>query len=200
MTLVSLLFSIQSLFAGEIIIATAAQVRDHVITTREVKIQYVLDRALERDWYVENGRDPVEQLVREWLLYFEANGFYNSKLPEQRTSDLYQRLLPVLAKVKGWKELEVSSNELKGFLRRKLEADRLYKFKKKASRLPVSDSEVEAEYKQNRIRYGTSELVEVKEKIRMRKSKENLHQRLVNWFAVLETKYKVQRFAQYNAN
>lgn len=180
--------------------ATVGQVKNHVLTTREVQMHYVIDRLLKYDLYLESNKDPVEQLIYEWLLYFEASEFYTSPLGADLVNEQLQSLRPALKKVKGWDELDVSDDELRGLVKHKMEARRLYAFKKKASILPVSDAEVEAEYKQNRIRYGTLSLAEVKEKIRNRKTNENLEQRLTNWFAVLEKKYRVQRFAKYNQN
>ncbi len=98
----------------------------------------------------------------------------------------------------GWDQLAVKDKELREMVLRKLEARRLFEFKRKASRLPVSDSEVEVDYKQNRIRYGTTEFAKVKEDIRKRKAEENMRLRLGNWFTVLAKKYRVQRFAEYN--
>ena len=194
-----LLFSAE-LFAGEIIIATVAQVKNHVITTREVKIQYVIDRALKRAPYFRTKREPVEQLIREWLLYFEAMDFYSNRLMSDKVTQTMNELAQWLPKVDGWKELQVSNSELRKFVAAKLEADRLFDFKQKASTLPVSESEIESEYKQNRVRYGTQPLKEVREKIRSQKTRESLERRLSNWFAVLEKKYNVQRFVEYNAN
>ena len=101
--------------------------------------------------------------------------------------------------MKKWQRLQVTSAEFNEMVKRKREAQRLFLFKKEASILPVSDNEIESEYKQNRIRYGTLSFDQVKEKIRKKKTEENLKQRLDNWFEVLERKYRVQRFAKYDS-
>lgn len=196
--LVSLLLSRAS--GGEIVVATVAQVKNHVITTREVQIHYVLDRLLKHDLYLQDDKDPVEQLIHEWLLYFEAKEFYTTPLSPLTVINKLQKISPQLSGVKGWDKLDVTQSELLEIMKRKMEARRLYAFKKQASILPVADAEVESEYKQHRVRYGTLTLPEVKEKIRQRRTAENLNQRLINWFAVLEKKYRVQRFAKYNQN
>ena len=100
---------------------------------------------------------------------------------------------------KDWQRLGVTQSELKQMVERRLQAERLYKFKKKASVLPVSDAEVESEYSQNRIRYGNLSFEEVRTQIRNNKIQQNLDVRMNHWFEVLERKYKVQRFAGFKA-
>ena len=50
----------------------------------------------------------------------------------------------------------------------------------------------------DRIRYGNMKFEEAKNQIRKNKIKDNLQDRLEQWFVVLEKKYKVQRFSKYN--
>lgn len=191
-------FLSSQLLAGEILTATVARIKNHVVTSREVQMQFILDKTLKNESLVYHDKDPVEQLVREWLLYFEAKNFYASKLSSNKKAVFFKKASQSLRTLSEWKKLGVTSSELKAMLDRKLEAKRLFLFKKEASILPVSDSEIEAEYKQNRIRYGTLSFDQVKAKIKKRKTEENLGQRLNNWFEVLEKKYRVQRFAKYN--
>lgn len=187
-----------SSFSGEILTTTVARIKNHVVTSREVQMQYLLDKTLKGESLVYHDKDPVEQLIREWLLYFEAKNFYASAYSGRKSDLFYNKANSRLRKIKEWGKLGVTSSELKSMVGRKLEARRLFLFKKEASILPVSDSEIEAEYKQNRIRYGTLSFDQVKEKIKKRKTEENLKQRLENWFEVLEKKYRVQRFTKYN--
>lgn len=191
-------FVVSTTFAGEILIATVAQIQKHVVTSREVQIHFLLDKSLGvRREYFEN-KNPVEQIIREWLLYYEAVSFYNNKVSSSLKSKAVAKAKSKLSKVKAWKELDVTSEELNAMIGRRLEAERLYLFKKKASVLPVSSAEVETEYTQNRIRYGNLSFDEVKNKIRQQKIQKNLQDRLSQWFLVLEKKYRVQRFAKYN--
>ena len=84
-------------------------------------------------------------------------------------------------------------------MKRRLEAAKIFSFKKKASILPVSLSDMQTEYNQNRVNYGNLKFEEVKEKIRKIKTEENLQKRLKQWFSVLEKKYKVQRFSNFES-
>ena len=187
-------------WAGEILIATVAQVKNHVITSREVQIHFLLNKTLGTNQDFFEDVNPVEQLIREWLLFFEANSFYNNPVPAAEVQTKIQKISEPLEKNKDWQQLSVGPEELKEMMRRRLEAERLYLFKKKASVLPVSPADVESEYTQNRIRYGNMSFEEVKDKIRHKKIQENLEARLSQWFLVLEKKYKVQRFAKFNGN
>ena len=74
-----LLISSQAI-GGEILIATVAQVKNHVITSREVQIHYLLDKSLGTPKEFFRDQNPVEQNIREWLLFYEARAFYNTKL------------------------------------------------------------------------------------------------------------------------
>ena len=199
LTLIILILSISSLIqAGEILIDTVAQVKNHVITSREVQIHYLLDKSLGSQKDYSESNNPVEQNIREWLLFYEARAFYNNKLPAYEKQKAVNKAINKLSKMKDWKQLGVTQKELSEMIERRLEARRLYTFKKKAAVLPVSPADVEAEYTQNRIRYGTLKFEEVKDKIRHKKIQENLEGRLAQWFQVLERKYRVQRFAKFN--
>ena len=193
-----IIFVSLSVSAGEILIATVAQVKNHVITSREVQIHFLLDKSLgvRREYF--NDKNPVEQIIREWLLYYEATSFYSDRLSQRVKNKEASRARAKLGKLKPWRALDVTSTELSEMISRRLEAERLYLFKKKASVLPVAQSEVETEYNQNRIRYGSLSFDEVKGKIRNQKVQKNLQDRLSQWFQVLEKKYRVQRFAKYN--
>ena len=194
-----LLLSLQGFFAhSKVLIVTMAQVKSHVITSREVEIHSMLDKALGNRFKNFKAAKPVEQIIREWLLYYEASTFYNTPIDKTKINKSILSANERLKKSVKWKDLSISSGELREKLKRRLEADRLYLFKKKASVLPVSSSDVETEYIQNRIRYGNLSFEEVKEKIRKNKIDKNLHARLEQWFLVLEKKYKVQRFSKFN--
>ena len=73
------LFLVNVVFAGEILIATVAQVKNHVITSREVQIHFLLNQTLGNKKEFFKDENPVEQIIREWLLFYEASTFYNSR-------------------------------------------------------------------------------------------------------------------------
>ncbi len=183
---------------GKILIATVAQVKNHVITSREVSIHKELDQVLGKKFEDFTDGNSTEEVIREWLLYFEAISFYNNKITDSRLSESLQRAQTRLVKSSGWKKLGVTGQELKNKIRRRMEADRIYTFKKKASVLPVSLSEIETEYTQNRMGYGNESFDEAKEKIRKKKTDQNMKTRMGQWFNVLERKYKVQRFSKFS--
>lgn len=183
---------------SKILIATVAQVKSHVITSREVAIHKSIDNVLGKRLANFSDEGPEEQVIREWLLFFEASTFYNTKVQNKKVSEYLGVAKKRLGKSGKWKKLSVSESEMKEKIRRRLEANRLYNFKKKASILPVSLAEIETEYTQNRIRYGNQSFEEVKDKIRKNKIDMNLKRRMEQWFQVLEQKYKVQRFSKFN--
>lgn len=183
---------------SKILIMTEAQVKGHVITSREVAIHKLLKSQLGGSFEHFKEDSPIEQVIKEWLLYSEASSFYNSKVPSSTVRRKVNRILEKKKLKQQMKALSLGEKELSQKVRRYLEAERLYTFKKKASVLPVTLNEIETEYTENRIRYGSLTFEEAKNKIRQNKIQENLQSRLEQWFLVLESKYKVQRFSKYN--
>lgn len=196
MTLFIVLFS--QLIEAKILVATQAQVKGHVITSREVEIHKLVNDSLGGP--LENFKEdsPLEHVIKEWLLFYEASSFYNTKVSQKEAARNVQKLNKKFSL--QLKKLSVQTKELKSKVLRRLEADRLYSFKKKASVLPVTLGEIETEYTQNRIRYGNLSFDEAKNQIRQNKVQSNLEKRLNQWFRVLEKKYKVQRFSQYQGS
>ncbi len=194
--LVSLLLFVGLQASSKVLISTVAQVKNHVITSREVEINKTISRYLGNHLEGLSREDDTEYVIKIWLLYLEASGFYTTPLPptqiQARLSDLEKKV----NQSKAWKELQVTEQELKEIMTRRLEAERIYLFKRKASVLPVSPSEIDGEFRQNRVRYEGKTLDEVREEIRQMKTMDNLSQRMQQWFVVLESKYKVQRFSK----
>ncbi len=189
------LFSFASSLSAETLIRTIGQVQNHVITSREIEIHKLVMGILANDFQDLKVKDPAEQIIREWLLYLEASSFYNNKISNKKLDRLVSKVKSDL-KSKAWLKQGIQLGEVREKIKRRLEADRLYLFKKKASVLPVSNAEIETEYTQNRVKYGNFEFEEIKDKIRDNKIEENLQMRLEQWFQVLEKKYRVQRFSQ----
>lgn len=192
-----LLFS--SSLSAKVLVKTIGQVKSHVITSRELSIHEKVKKNLGDSFESFQADSSFEQVIKEWLLYLEAIAFYNTKISEQEVKLKKQTLLGKLKSEEGWSQLQVTDQELTEKVRRRLEAERLYTFKKKASVLPVSLGEVETEYTQNRVRYGALSFEEAKPQIQKNKVRENLQRRLKQWFRVLEKKYKVQRFTEIGA-
>ncbi len=181
---------------SKILISTVAQVKNQVITSREVDINKSLNRILGNPLEGLQKEDDTEHTIKIWLLYLEATSFYSSKLGPSQIQAALSDLEPKIKKNKSWPKLQVSNSELKSLIERRLEAERMYLFKRKASVLPVSASEIEGEYRQNRVRYEEKSLDDVREEIRKEKTMTNLNDRMNQWFVVLENKYNVQRFSQ----
>ena len=157
-------------------------------------MQFLVGQALGSKWHEFKQKDPGERVIRFWLLYFEAASFYNKEVGGGTLDDLITKASAELKTNKEWQELDVTDEELKSLLSRFLQAKRLFLFKEKASMLPVPESEVRAEYAQNKIRYGNLSYEEAAQRIQASKARQSLTQRLERWFKALEKKYRVQRF------
>lgn len=184
---------------GKTLISTQAQVRDHVITNREVAIHKIVDKALGLRPDLHDDNSPLQALIREWLLYFEAQNFYNNPVPDKKIEESLKKVEQALKQSEEKKKWAITTSELEKKIRRREEANRLYLFKRKASVLPVSLTELETEYVRNRTLYGGKTFKEVRDEIRKQRDQESLEQRLQQWFEILENKYNVQRFFKYQA-
>lgn len=192
-----IVFNFSVSLPAKVLIATVAQVKNHVITSREVDIQASVEKALGQNFSHLSAQKPEEQLIRDWLLFFEASAFYNTGPKPEDVKKLLKLAHKKLDSKKSWKALAVTEKELKEKIVHLMQAERIYLFKRKASVLPVSLSEIENEYSQNRVKYGNQTFDEAKDNIRKIITEENLQKRMEEWFSVLEKKYKVQRFSQY---
>lgn len=192
--IVSLFIVISQTAYSETLIATVAQVKNSVITSRDVEINMLLNQKIGPHLDGISHDEGVEYTIKILLLYFEGVGFYSTPIPSYKVQDQVRMTTDQLQKNPKWKALTVSSAELSTWLTRRLEAERIYSFKRKASVLPVTPAEIELEYRQNQEQYSGIDFKEAREQIRQKKTLSNLQQRMGQWFEVLESKYKVQRF------
>jgi hypothetical protein len=77
---------------GKVLVSTVAQVRNHVITSREIQIHGEIDRILGKDFEKFAEKNLREQIIREWLLYLEASTFYNNEVLASKKNQLLKRL------------------------------------------------------------------------------------------------------------
>ena len=155
---------------GKVLIAALAQVKDHVITTRETAIHEALIPVLNDSSENPKKTSSRDQVVREWLLFYEALEFYNQPVRVSEQTEKWKAVRRHVTRFGARKKFKIKDKELREKVRRTLEAKRLYDFKKKASNLPVSVIEVENEYRENRKNYKSTD--EDKAKIRIRKNLE----------------------------
>ena len=97
---------------GKILISTLSQVKNHVITTRERGIHELFSQAMAGEFQNFSSENVEEQMVREWLLYFEASTFYNNKVEKGQVTSQVEKLAELLSGKASWTRLSVTRGEL----------------------------------------------------------------------------------------
>jgi hypothetical protein len=90
--------------------------------------------------------------------------------------------------------LRVSNYEIKDWVERKIRAKKFLKYKTDSATLGVTDSEVKEYFDKNRYKFGNMGIDNFKENIRAFLIKQQMEERLKEWFEILKKKYRVRNF------
>lgn len=137
--------------------------------------------------------NQTSDVLLEWAIYKEALDFESNL----KSIDLQKELKYVLdnsKQVPGWTALEVSSEELKQILERKILVRRFMQLKSDSSKIPVSDAEAEIYFLKNKSKFGNLPFESFRDNIKSFLQNSQTDQRLKNWYEVLNRKYKVRNF------
>lgn len=190
-----------SLFAApSVILKTVGQVGDEVITSRTVQISAAIEQAL----FKKKGgvtvpaintlafKKEVSATLLETTVYLESRNF---KLSEVSDSDIQKAVNSAQARLvslNDWKFLEVQGSELRETVKRKLKAKKFIRFKADSSVVPVTNTEAKDYFEKNRMKFGDLPFENFKENIKAYLSRQQVEQRLRDWFEVLQNKYSVK--------
>ncbi|MES2854262.1 MAG: hypothetical protein V4692_00285 [Bdellovibrionota bacterium] len=94
----------------------------------------------------------------------------------------------------AWQKLEVSSEELRSMISRKLMASSFSRLKTDPQLSPISDDEALSYYRKNRLRFGSLPFSSFKENIKSFLIKTQTEKRMNEWHEVLRRKFKVRNF------
>jgi hypothetical protein len=182
------------------------EIGDQFVTSREVKINSAVEQAL--DQKPANGEDgykiltgtertfpnDVTRVLDEWAVFFEARALGNASVQKADVAKAIGKVDERWAGHQAWKDLEVSSDELKTLVERKLAAQDFQKLKADPALSPVSDDEALSYYKKNRLRFGSLPFSNFQENIKAFLVKTQVEKRLGEWHEVLRRKYKTRNF------
>jgi hypothetical protein len=186
---------------AKILSQSVAEVNRHVVTSREINMNLLLDQSLyprkkkmtypidvaSKKFYLE-----VNRVLIEWVVYLEGQDFSIVNLDKGEVKKSKSYLERSLFRKRHWKELGVSHKELNQLLRRKLIAKKFIQFKVNSTMSPVTDFEAKKYFTQNRSKFGELPFAQFKANIKKFLKKRHLDERLKNWFQVLQSKYKVK--------
>jgi hypothetical protein len=194
---------------GKLISQAVAQVSQHVITSREVSISYMIDQALAHkkglpldraSWVLkENSEDfqkHLTQVLLESVVQLEAENF---SVGEVSVEEIQKQVKAVDELVKGWapwQAFDVAASEQEMMVSRKLRAKNFLKFKVETSGVQISDDEAKAFYEKNRVKFGNLPFSQFKDGIKEVLAEEQMQERLKDWFDILKRKYRVKFLGQ----
>lgn len=201
--LLSLIY--QNVHSAELISTTAGQVKDKIITSREVELNYMIEKVLsedEREISAISRLDiesksfakEVNAVLSEWMVYLESETFTAVSVPMEHINKRTKAGVEKLEKIKAYKSLEPGEKEVLAMFERKLKARALTKFKSESAVVPVTDADAKLYFEQNRAKFGNLPFENFKENIKSSLVRQQVDSRLKDWYDVLRSKYRVRNF------
>lgn len=182
------------------------EVGDHVVTSREVRINDAVAQAINgkpatpEGYRVLVGQErffpgEVAKVLDEWSVYLEAKALSSGESASKAEIARVVKSVQDLWATKGaWMEMEVGEAELRTLVERKLVAQEFEQLKADPQLAPVSDEDAMAYYRKNRLRFGNLPFASFKENIKAFLTKSQTDRRLAEWREVLRRKYKVRNY------
>jgi hypothetical protein len=187
------------------------EVGEHTVTSREVRINDAVERALtdlSPSKAQESGgsagvnsilsggekRFPAEvgRVLDEWVVYLEARSLTAQPANKGDVVTAIKGIQEFWSGKNTWQDLEVSNEELREMVERKIISKGFVKLKNDPNLAPISDDEALAYYRKNRLRFGSLPFSSFKDSIKAFLTKSQTERRLAEWRELLRRKYKVR--------
>ena len=190
---------------AKIISMAVGQARDHVLTSREVQINQALEQLLYpekkstsikiiTDTDSPSFAKQVTSALLEWVVYIEANSMNVEPATAAELNAAELKVKTVLSKLAAWKNLKATPKEVQGALARKIQAKKFIRFRADSSVVPISESEAQRYFEQNRLKFGDLPYENFRTNIKGFLARQQVERRLKDWFEVLQAKYQVRNF------
>lgn len=193
--------------APSVVVVTraVAEVGDRIITSREVRISDAIEQAL-------TGKPPgpdgfrvlsglertfpgeVTAVLDEWIVSLEAKSLSSQPPTRIDLASAVKGVQEFWAGKPAWTQLEVSPEELREVVERKLVAKDFERLKSDPELSPVSDDDALAYFRKNRLRFGSLPFSTFKDSIKAFLVKSQTERRLAEWRDVLRRKYRARNF------
>ncbi len=202
--------TVSQVIDAKLISKVAGAVGSKYLTSREVLISSHMEAALYGEAKALNisvGKlkldtpeyyKEVNNTLLEWMVSLEAELFAVSNVTDDSLTKSQNTVTKKLAKASAWTELKPTYSEIQGLLKRKVLAKQFIRFKIDSSYVPVSDTEAEDYFKQNKKSYTDFDYSAKKDEIKTLMSRKKVDERLQDWFNVLQKKYRVRNLSQAN--
>jgi hypothetical protein len=200
--LLAILIFIPRANGAQVVTRIVGSVGSYFLTSREVIAGRIIERRLYPSDLVEathNLESPLfdRQLTTallEKVVALEAESFSIANVEELEVLEVVQKLQKELKTDKQWESLQVTNAELKEWVERKLRSKKFLKYKTDSATLGVTDSEVKEYFEKNRYKFGNMSIENFRENIRVFLVKQQMEDRLKEWFEILKKKYRVRNF------
>lgn len=190
---------------GALVTKVVGTVSDKVVTSREVKLNVILEKAvtgsrtaLVQDVDSDAFRKEVSQVLLEWMVYLEAQAFAVADVGNDERRGAEDKLSELLKSSSdagsAWKSLSPTAAEREALLSRKLRAKKFIRFKTDSAFVTVTDREALSYFQKNRVKFGSLPFEKFKESIKTFLSQQQADERLKEWFRILQKKYQVRHF------
>ena len=180
-----------------------AQVNEHIITSRETYLFYALNQLLDEqplDSKVLNIESDefareIRNILQDWCVFLEAKAFQAVPVFEEDVQKNYSGVIAKKWMSHPWqKQYEYSQRELRDNLVRVMQARQLMQFRSQSSSIPVSDSDAQRYYEENRFKFGEAKFDSVKDNIKNFLAKNQAEKRMRDWIELLKAKYQTKNY------
>lgn len=186
--------------SAEVVSMGVGMLRGQLVTSRQVHIQRLLELALyekspklklpglDSKVFASAARDTLLEMA----IALEAQNFNLVQVSSSDIEAAEKQANDVLAKNDAWRQLQVLPKERLEAIKIKLQAKKFSRFRAQSSELPVTNSEAQRYFNENRLKYGNLPFENFKENIKAFLSRNQIEQRLKDWHEVLLSKYQVK--------
>jgi hypothetical protein len=201
------LFIVWKKVPAEVVTRSCAVVGNKVVTSREVKISFMLDRVAglvhlkpskipKIGWTVEDRSESFKKQLNQRLLDVtvseEADNFAVVQILEAKVAEKAKKYLEILKTIPAWQQLEVQNEELYSLIRTKLKAEAFLRFKAESATQIISEEDSQKYFEKNRVKFSGVTYEQVRESIKEYLRQQQIQEKLKDWFEVLKRKYKVK--------
>ncbi len=197
-----------TLFAhGKIVTRSVGVVGKNVITSRQVKISFFIDKALtfentpvgkipKTGWVLDEQSDAfkkqLNQKMLEMMVNEEAENFSVAHVEKETIKDKSKKAIAILKPIEAWKDLEVEESEIESIINLKYRTRAFLKFKAETANQVISDEDGRRYYERNQVKFSGVPYDQVKGTIKEFLRQDQTQEKLKDWFEVLKRKYKVK--------
>lgn len=185
--------------ASKLLSLSIGKMQDQSFTSREVHINYILEKVL----YSTDSKVPKKLKIQDPLFLSQVNSFLLEQAIELEMQNFSEPFLSSKEEEDKWKkveslshpywlEQEVSKNELKTLLRKKILVKKFLQARIEASSIPPTKTEIYDYFLQNKKKIGSTAFKRLEKKISEELHEKQLNTRISEWFQMLHRKYNIK--------